>query len=138
MKGILGLLNCYKFILIFLKTLKRSFNFAFYYMIYLLDLQQSFLQRITQKTPMNTIITVIMKRIWQNSGEHASRCIPWDYNMLSIQGKRKVLKQWLFQHSCSKIWSTLFSPVGDWFPWKWKWNTFLCLDSQLPHANWEL
>lgn len=32
-------------------------------MIYLLDLQQSFLQRMTQKTPMNTINTVIMKRI---------------------------------------------------------------------------
>lgn len=47
----------------FLKALERSFNFAFYYMIYLLDLQQSVLQRMTQKTPTNTIITVIMKRI---------------------------------------------------------------------------
>lgn len=51
---------------------------------------------------------------------------------------RKVFEQWLFQHSCSKIWSTLFSPVGDWFPWKWKWNkhsSFQILSCPMPTEN---
>lgn len=39
-----------------------------------------------------------------------------------------------------KIWSTLFSPVGDWFPWKWKWNKhsrfrFLAAPCQLRAVN---
>ena len=61
-------------------------------MIYLLDLQQSFLQRMTQKTPMDTIITVIMKRIMTKQWwTHISVC-SWDYSMLSIPRQEKSFK----------------------------------------------
>lgn len=122
-KKFLGVLDCSKIFLT--KSVKKSFSF--YILLY--DLLIGFIaicpSKMTPKTHVNAIIIVIMKKVatikqWELLILTDTSVCSWHYTVLSILKQEKSFKTVIISTFLFKIWSTLFLPVGDWFPWKWK------------------
>lgn len=109
------------------KSLKKSFNF--YILLY--DLFIGFIAICpSNNDPQNSCKyssycgyekSCNRKAVVNCFSTQTSLC-SWDYTILSILMQEKSFKTVIISAFLFKIWSTLFSPVGDWFPWKWKWN----------------